>query len=350
MALRFENIPDLTNDPFADASEQIKDIEPLCFDKGEDNTFVACFRRYLSACGENYPYWLLMAASGAAFRLQIHYAGWRLVSLDAACGHNLLPDLYETFGHELMERWICASRERHEAVKFEILDYLKEGRPVIGLGLDGYARYGLVTGIRPGGILIAQDYSLSFYPHPVSEEMVWCYFLSQKDKKKKAPKEKDLFIKGFRNAIKMSQLERVHGYYLGQTAYDYWYATLVNPQHHDPMSQDWRAQERNEGNYQLLKDLMHSRAQAARFCREAAIAYPECETFALACASCYDGIGEEIRPFFERRIVRPASHIGIGRPWTLRERRLQAKALRRIADIEMRLLPLLEATLNTLQG
>ena len=109
MALRFENIPDLTNDPFADVSEQIKDIEPLCFDKGEDNTFVACFRRYLSACGENYPYWLLMAASGAAFRLQIHYAGWRLVSLDAACGMNLLPELYETFGHDLMERWICAS-------------------------------------------------------------------------------------------------------------------------------------------------------------------------------------------------------------------------------------------------
>ncbi|MBO7543803.1 hypothetical protein J6T93_07875 [bacterium] len=350
MARHFKNIQDLTNDPFADVSEQIKDIEPLCFDKGEDNTFIACFRRYLLSCGETLPYWLLMAISGAAFRLQIHYAGWRLVSLDAACGQNLLPNLYDLLGHELSERWICANRERNEAAKFEILDHLREGRPVIGLGLDGYARYGLVTGIRPGGILIAQDYSLSFYPHPVSEEMVWCYFLGSKKESKKLPDEKELFIAGFRQALKMAKLERVHGYYLGQTAYDYWYATLVNPMHHDPMNQDWRAQERNEGNYQLLKDLMHSRFQAARFCREAAIAFPECETFALACAGCYDGIVEEIKPFFDRRIVRPASHINIGRPWTLRERRQQAKALRRVADIEMRLMPLLEATLNTLQG
>ena len=348
MALNFKNIPELTDDPFADVSEQIKDIEPLCFDKGEDNTFIACFRRHALSCGDHFPYWLLMAVSGAAFRLQIHFAGWRLVSLDAACGQNLLPFLYETMGYEMEERWICASRERHEAVKFEILEHLRKGRPVIGLGLDGYARYGLVTGIRPGGILIAQDYSLSFYPHPVSEEMVWCYFLA--DKIKAAPNEKELFTAGFRQAIKMAKLERVHGYYLGQTAYDYWYATLVNPQHHDPLSKDWRAQERNEGNYQLLKDLMHSRSQAARFCREAAIAFPECETFALACAGCYDGIVEEIKPFFDRHIVRPASHINIGRPWTLRERRQQAKALRRVADIEMRLLPLLEATLNTLQG
>ena len=134
MALNFKNIPELRDDPFADVSEQIKDIEPLVFDKGEDNTFVACFRRYLAACGENLPYYLLMAVSGAAFRLQIHYAGWRLISLDAACGHNLLPFLYEKTGHVFEERWICANRERHDAVKHEILEHLREKRPVIGLG------------------------------------------------------------------------------------------------------------------------------------------------------------------------------------------------------------------------
>ena len=350
MAYSFDNFSSLANDPFADVNEQIKDIEPLVFDKGEDNTFIACFKRYLSACGDNFPYYLLMAVSGAAFRLQIHYAGWRLVSLDAACGQNLLPFLYEQTGHTFEERWICASRERHEAVKYEILEHLKEKRPVIGLGLDGYARYGLVTGIRPGGILIAQDYSLSFYPHPVSEEMVWCYFMGKKDRQKKPTAEKDLYIAGFRQALKMARLERVHGYYLGQTAYAYWYATLVNPQHHDPMSQDWRAQERNEGNYQLMKDLLHSRTQAALFCRETALNYPETATFAEAAATCFDAMTEEIRPFLDRHIVRPAAHINQARPWTLRERRQQAKALQRVSDIELKAIPLLEAALTILEG
>ena len=102
----------------------------------------------------------------------------------------------------------------------------------------------------------------------------------------------------------------------------------------------------------LSDDVIRVRVNFDRKFDEASytIAFPECETFALACAGCYDGIVEEIKPFFDRHIVRPASHINIGRPWTLRERRQQAKALRRVADIEMRLLPLLEATLNTLQG
>ena len=339
---------DFADNPFADTSIQLEGIQPLAFDKGEDNTFISCFRRYLVACHEDLPYWLLMAISGAAFRLQIHYSGWRLISIDAACGFNLLPDLYTLLGHKLEERWICASRERNAAVKPEILKSLERKIPVIGLGLDGFSRYGLVTGMRPGGILIAQDYSLTFYPHPVSEEMVWCYFLGEKDKRKRRPQKKALFKKGFQKALEFYRITRAKGYYVGQMAFDYWYSTLVNPQHHDPLSEDWRARERNEGNYQILKDLLHSRAMAAQFCRETASAFPETETFALALSEGYETIVEEIKPFFERHIVRPAAHINRGRPWTLRERRQQAKALRRISDIELRLQPLLEATLALL--
>lgn len=328
--------------PFADTSVQLQGIEPLSFDKDEDDSFVACFRRHLKACGRDLPYWLLMGASGAAFRLQVHSSGWRLVSLDAACGQNLLPDLYDLCNLDLEERWICAGRERNAAAKEIILKHLEAGRPVIGLGLDSYTRYGLVTGMRPGGVLIAQDYTLSFYPHPVAEDMVWCYLFGA-PRGLKSPTREELFRRGVRKALELGASTKVKGYYQGQTAYDYWYSTLVNPMHHDPLSEDWRAHERNEGNYKLYTGLIHARRQAARFLRELALFKPACAVFADAAAETYEMLAAELQPLLDEHVVRPAAHIGVGRPWTIRERRKQAKALRRASDLELRAIPLLEA-------
>ena len=324
----------------------IREIEPLDFDKGEMNSFVAAYRRILARQGLEVPYWYLMGVSGAAFRLQIHRNSWRVISPDLICGYDLAEYLFRAFGVHCERVWVCGNAERIAASRNRIILSLRDGIPTIGLGMEGRTYHGLVAGLTFDGKLLALDYSAPGQFHEVLEKLVWCYHIPCRFEE---PMSRAAQIaQAFRMAHRMTTTARQRSFHLGLDAYDYWYSTLSNPEHHNPYSDDWRARERNEGNFWIFANLVDARTSAAVFCENVADECRDCSTDIRALGETYRGIVAELSPLLERKVIRRDRDISEARPWTMHDRRKQAKLLRAARALEAEAVPLLERILATL--
>ena len=307
-------------------------ISPLQFGAGEENTFVASYRRLLQITGNDIPYWYLMAVSGAAFRLQIHCNSWRMNSPDILTGFSLTKHLFNAFGIECECEWVCSSPEKIKIAHEKILDNIKRGVPSIGLSLDGKAYHGLVIGFTSRDKLLAIDYSIPGMPHAVAEKLVWCYHIPTK---KKEPMSKERhFAQAFSLAKKLYTTERKKTFHLGFNAYDYWYSTLTNPSHHDPYKDDWLTIERNNGNHWIFVNLIDAKRCAAKYCLEMSKEFPDFASELKKLATLYDSMVELLQPLLDRQIVRPHKDINPARPWTKYERRKQALKLMEVKELE----------------
>ncbi|NLF40041.1 hypothetical protein GX586_11385 [bacterium] len=335
---------DLAQQTYRDLSRssiRLADIEPMIAGQGERNTFVGSFKRLLKVLGADLPYWHLMGVCGAAFRLQVHCNSWRMVSTDITSGFDLAGGLFSAFGLVCERHWVCGDPRRMKALRNRIIANLDNGIPTIGLGLTGEPEYGLVIGSSNRSILLAVDYALPNTSHAVNEDVVWCYFIIT-ERREPLPAGARL-LRGFELARTLVTSPRAHSFHLGLDAYDYWYSTLVNPEHHKPLSDDWRTRERNEGNYRILVTLIDARESAARFCEEAAAACPRATDACTALAACYRQMVGMMSPLIDRRVVRPAAQINPAQPWTMHDRRKQARLLMEVREIEARTVPLLDA-------
>lgn len=322
------------------AHAPLEKIEPFAIGKGEDNSFVAAFRRILACTGCDIPYWKLMAWSGAAFRLQIHRNSWRMNSIDLITGYDLSDSLAKICGVTFERYWVCGNKEKIEIAKQKACKSLEKGIPVIGLGTDGKAFHSLVLGITSRDKLMAITASIPATPHAVSEKSVWCYHYMHGTPC--APEEKHVVYKAICTACDLLKTTRSGTFHIGLNAYEYWQSTLVNPMHHDPYDNDWRAHERNDGNYWLLITLYDARKCAARFFHYAACLFPHISDDFHTIGNLYDSIVEEIEPLLEKKRVRPDKEISRARPWTQRDRRIQAGILGKARKYEEKLIPLLK--------
>jgi hypothetical protein len=312
---------------------------------GEEHSFVAAFRRLLLALGRVPPYWYLMAVSGAAFRLQIHCNGWRMNSTDVMCGFDLTGHLCRAFGVQAERVWVCGEEQRMRALRTRILDNLQRGWPTIGLGMDGRALHGLIIGAITNEHLVALDYSVRGHAQEVLQKMVWCYHLVTAVDPPRP--EAEHIQQAFALAREVMTTPRAASFHLGLDAYDYWHATLVNPEHHNPLANDWRAHERNDGNYWLCCALVDARRSAATFCRWIAARQPAVAHLALALADQYTNVADAVQPLVDRQVVRPDAQISAARPWTMHDRRKQVLALDYAREREVRALALLQQLCTT---
>ena len=317
----------------AETSVPLDKISPLQFNAGEENTFVASYRRLLQITGTDIPYWYLMAVSGAAFRLQIHCNSWRMNSPDILTGFSLTKHLFNAFGIECECEWVCSNPDKIKIAHEKILENIKSGLPVIGLSLDGKAYHGLVIGYTSRDKLLAIDYSIPGMPHAVAEKLVWCYHIPTK--KKEAMSKEHQFAQAFSLAEKLYTTERKKTFHIGFDAYDYWYSTLTNPSHHDPYKDDWLTIEKNNGNYWIMLNLVDAKKAAAKFCEEMSKEYPDSASELKNLAELYYSMTEILQPLLDKKIVRPHKDINPARPWTKYERRKQALALMRVKELEV---------------
>jgi hypothetical protein len=337
-----ENVPH----EWFDESCTMRDIEPLSFGRGEENSFVAAYRRLLARCRRDLPYWYLMAVSGAAFRLQIHRNSWRVISPDLICGYDLAEPLFNACGVTCDRIWVCGNNARIADARNRVIRSLRDGLPVIGLGMEGRTYHGLVVGLTFDVKLLALDYSVPGQLHEVLEKLVWCYHVPSGFAE--MPPRLAQIKQAFRLALELTTTARRRSFHLGLDAYDYWYSTLSNPEHHDPYADDWRVRERNEGNFWIYANLVEARRCAAQFCTSVADELPECATPARALADIYSSVVSELEPLLQRKVVRRDRDISVARPWTMHDRRKQAKLLRAARGLEERAVPLLEETLALL--
>jgi len=316
-----------------------KNVEPLKFGENEVNTFAASFQRMLKCLDRDVPYWYIMAVSGAAFRLQIHYNSWRMVSADPISGFELTGNFGKAFGISLEQVWTCGIREKVKKANAEIRKTLQQGKPVIGLGMDGRNYHGLIVGSTPNEKLLAFDCSIPGIPHAVAENLVWCYHLVSKIKS--APDKFKQFKQAMKLALKLAETKRFKSFHIGLDAYDYWYSILTNPTHYDPYGNNWQILEKNDGNYWVFINLYDARKAAAKFCETAAGDFPELSEKLNFLSSLYNEMVLKLKPLLDRKIVRPGKHINQGRPWTIFERRKQAKCLMEVKALEEKSIPVL---------
>ena len=314
-------------------------VAPLAFGAGEENTFVGAFRRVLQVCGCDVPYWHLMAVCGAAFRLQIHCNSWRPISPDLLCGFELGEALLSAFGFTCEQHWVCGDARRTVPVRQQIIRGLDQGMPSMGLGLTGEPQYGVIVGYSQRNLLLALDYAMRGMPHTINENVVWCYILLARPHPplSEAARVRQAFTLG--HALMTRQRER--RFHLGLDAYDYWYGTLTNPMHHQPLKDDWRTKERNDGNYLILVNLIDARAAAARFCQALQDDCPNMSGPLGELADLYRRMVDTLRPLIDKRIVRPNASISPAQPWTMHERRKQARVLMEVKALEEKTIPLL---------
>jgi hypothetical protein len=301
---------------------------------GEDHSFIAAFRRLLAALRQAKPYWYLMAVSGAAFRLQIHCNGWRMNSTDAMTGFDLTGGLFEAFGLRCERLWVCGEPQRLARARTRIIENLARGWPTIGLGMDGRGFHGVIVGAITDENMLALDYSARGRTHEVLQRLVWCYHLLTAITASHS--EEDHIRQAFALALRLATTSRAASFHLGADAYSYWHATLTNPDHHNPLGNDWRVRERNDGNYWLYISLLDARRAAEQFCRWVARRLPAAAPFAIPLADHYAVIAATLEPLLTAQTVRPAAHINAARPWTMHERRKQALVLQHVADVEQR--------------
>ena len=310
----------------------IPGVPPLKFGAGEENTFIGSFRRVLACMGRQTSYAWLMGISGAAFRLQIHCNGWHAVATDLISGFDLTATLYEACGVSCDRLWICGNRLKMAGANARIAANIRSGIPSLGLGMDGRSWHGVVIGASSGTCLTALDYSIPSSSHEVLEKLVWCYHVVHSQGAPLPPASQVCHT--FSIARTLMTTNRVHSFHLGLDAYDYWCATLTNPDHHDAQSNDWRARERNDGNYWLLVTLIDARKSAATFCRDAVVLMPDMARDLRALASLYDAIADTLQPLLDKRTVRPARQISKSWPWTMHDRRKQALFLSTCKGLE----------------
>ena len=316
-----------------------KNVEPLKFGENEVNTFAASFQRMLKCLGRDIPYWYIMGVSGAAFRLQIHYNSWRMVSADPISGYELTENFGKAFGINLEQVWTCGIKDKVKKANSDIRNNLKLGKPVIGLGMDGNNYHGLIVGSTPNEKLLAFDCSIPGIPHAVAESLVWCYHLVSKINS--MPDAYEQFKLAMKQALKLAEIRRFKSFHIGLDAYDYWYSILTNPTHYDPYDNSWQAFEKNNGNYWIYINLLDARKAAAKFCETAAEDFPEFSESLNLLSSLYNEMVLKLKPLLDRKIVRQAKNINEGRPWTNFERRKQAKCLMEVKELEQKTIPVL---------
>ncbi len=315
------------------------------FGAGEDNTFAGAAQRMLAAMGRPLPYYELMALSGAAFRLQIHCNGWRVNSPDMMCGYDLTATLADACGVKLERMWLCSDPLKIACGRQRVMEALQRGWPSVGLGMDSRTHHGLIMGGTPDSLL-AMDYSYPSSSHEVLEKLVWCYHIPVE--MHAAPARHTLIRAAFARARTLMTQPRANSFHLGLDAYEYWRATLTNPDHHNPNADDWRARERNEGNYWILVSLLDARRSAAAFSAALADELPACRQLLMDAHELYSLIVATMQPLIDRQTVRPAQRISRAWPWTMYDRRKQALLLQHAQEYEQRILRLLDGVLARL--
>jgi hypothetical protein len=235
---------------------------------------------------------------------------------------------------------VCGNHERILSARTRIVECLRNGLPIIGLGMEGRTYHGLVTGLTYDGKLLALDYSAPGQLHEVVETLVWCYHIPTAVSEP-LPRQRQI-QQAFRLALTLATTSRERSFHLGLDAYDYWYSTLSNPEHHNPYTDDWRVRERNEGNFWIYSNLIDARACAAQFCDAVAPELPTCAAHVRRLADIYRRIVELLAPLLARKTIRRDRDISPARPWTMHDRRKQAKLLRSARTLEDTCVPLLE--------
>ena len=316
----------------ADNCVPLENTTPLIFGAGEDNSFIASYKRLLEILGINRPYWYLAAVSGAAFRLQIHCNSWRMNSPDILSGFCLTEYLFKAFEIDCERVWVCSNTHVIKSARKIIIDKINKGIPSIGLSLDGKDYHGLIIGHTARDKLLAIDYSIPGMPHAVAEKLVWCYHIPINQKKPLSKKEH--FKQAFSLAEILYTTERANTFHLGLNAYDYWYDTLTNPSHHDPYQQDWATIDRNNGNHWIFLNFLDSKKAAATFCENMTDVFPEFAAQLKQLSALYNSMLDILNPLLDKRVVRPHKDINPARPWTKHERRKQALILMEVKKME----------------
>lgn len=324
---------------------KLEGIQPLKFGIGEDTTFAGAAQRMLAAMGRPMPYYEVMALSGAAFRLQIHCNGWRVNSPDLMCGYDLTGTLASACGIEIERIWLCCDPRKIQLGRARALEALQRGWPCIGLGMDGRTHHGLIIGGTPDALL-ALDYSFPSSSHEVLEKLVWCYHIPTA--LHDLPPRRAQVRAAFELARTLMTQPRANSFHLGLDAYDYWRATLTNPDHHNAQNDDWRTRERNDGNYWIMVSLVDARRSAAAFCAALATEFPECQHTLRDLQQLYTAMVDTLQPLLSRQTVRPAQRISRAWPWTMYDRRKQALLLEHVQTYERRALTLLDELLQKL--
>jgi hypothetical protein len=293
--------------------------------------------------GDEIDYDYLMAASGAAFRVQMAEGMLCPSSPHAACGFDCAKLALQAWGHEIS--WLPTGEgheSEREVARVSILESIERGVPV----LYEHEESSLIVGYTDKNLLL-RSYSAR---QPGYDEMeTWPWFVGIASEAGSRPERRQVISDSLRLATQLFETPKVDRYTCGRAAYRHWADLLTNEAAFQKMTNQecFGAALGNAHTFDCLAD---ARGAAANFLAGVADNLAlEVQRALRGAAEDYGDLENTLRE--QRKELAPYPwELPDVRAWPAELRQREAEALAEIADRDAKAIHRLERAIVALEA
>lgn len=218
-----ELLPDIA---FDEDAVIIEGIDPLDWDTGESNSFIAALTRIAEHLDADRHYTFFMGVSGAAFRILFHEE-WCPSSPDPTVGFDCGEIAVKSIKYEPRYFHYDKEKKNKEEIQQKIMESIDKKMPVIAIDLIEVAEWGLIVGYqKQGEELIVRDYFSRREGYDIAEKFPWVVVIIPPLVRSEYIAEEDYFKKSLEIAQELYETEKYDAYYSGTAAIEYWIKKL----------------------------------------------------------------------------------------------------------------------------
>jgi hypothetical protein len=216
-----ELLPDIV---FDDDAVLIEGINPLDWDTGESNSFIAALARIAEYLKIQKDYVYLMGTSACAFRVHFHEE-WCPSSPDPTVGFDCGSIAAQNLKLSIQTLSLAKEGKNRDHIQQKIIESIDKKMPVMAIDLIEVAEWGLIVGYqKQGGDFIVRDYFSRREGYDIAEKFPWVIMTVEKG----SGTIDD--TRNFKNSLVIAQqlyeTEKYDAYYSGTAAIEYWIERL----------------------------------------------------------------------------------------------------------------------------
>jgi hypothetical protein len=216
-----ELLPDIV---FDEDAKVIEKINPLDWDTGESNSFIAALTRIAEYLKIERDYTYLMGTSAAAFRIHFHDT-WCPSSPDPTVGFDCGSVAAQNLNLSLQTMLLAKEKKNRDQIRQKIIESIDKKMPVLAIDLIEIAEWGLIVGYQKHGEeLIVRDYLSRREGYDIAEKFPWVIMTVERDSGK--IDDESNFKNSLLIAQKLYETEKYDAYYSGTAAIEYWIQRL----------------------------------------------------------------------------------------------------------------------------
>lgn len=253
-----QRLPELEYEPDA---VLLEGIGPLRSEDGMSNSFVLSLTRVADFLRDTVDYTALMGFSGAGFRLQMHN-DWDISAVLASQGYRCDLAALDALGYEYRYMELDSDLGNIDQVRQAIIESIDGGSPVLGYGLVGLGRWGIITGYQKRGReLVVRAFDSRRVGYTLAESFPSKVYVIEG--RNVPTTQKETMIHSFDIAQEMLETEMVGSYYMGLSAINRWIRLLETETFYNLQPQDF--QKVVDANAMMYTRLLEDRAFAAEY-------------------------------------------------------------------------------------